>query len=149
MRTIILSAAVVIAAVSACRSDAPEAVTPPDVFTAFPNLTLPPGGRFVSRGGGADATQLTIHSPGTLQSVATYFREYLSQPGWRLVGDTQDSTGSVQLYAEGPSRPMWVRLRTIDGGVETVLTGAVPGYDTSYARKMKDARDTTNTLRPR
>jgi hypothetical protein len=136
------------AASSACKSDR-ETVQPPDVMLAFPNLTVPPGGRFVSRGGGADATQLTVHAPGTLEGVSNYFREYLSQPGWRLVSDSKDSAGGVLLYGETPTRPMWIRLTAIDGGVEAVMTGAVPGYDTTFARKQADARDTTNTLRPR
>ena len=149
MRRYIVTLAAVAVVASACGSEAREEVKPPDVMLAFPNLTVPPGGRFVSRGGGADATELTIHSPGSLEGVSNYFREYLSQPGWRLVSDTKDTAGTVQLYGESPTRPMWIRLRTIDGGVETVLIGAVPGYDTTFARKQADARDTTNPLRPR
>ena len=136
-------------AATGCGSETRDEVEPPDVLVAFPNLTVPPGGRFVSRGGGHDATELTIHSPGSLEGVSNYFREYLSQPGWRLISDTKDSAGTVQLYGESPTRPMWIRLRTIDGGVETILIGAVPGYDTTFARKQADTRDTTNTLRPR
>ena len=64
-------------------------------------------------------------------------------------GYDMDTAGTVQLYGESPTRPMWIRLRTIDGGVETILIGAVPGYDTTFARKQADTRDTTNTLRPR
>ena len=149
MRTFIVTIAAAAVVASACGSESRDKVEPPDVLVAFPNLTVPPGGRFVSRGGGADATELTIHSPGSLEAVSNYFREYLSQPGWRLISDTKDTAGTVQLYGESPTRPMWIRLRTIDGGVETILIGAVPGYDTTFARMQADARDTTNTLRPR
>ena len=149
MRACIVTLAAAIAVFSACRSDAPEAVNPPDVFVAFPNLALPPGGRIVARGGGADATELTIQSPGSIDAVSGYFREYLSQEPWRLVSDSKDRSGTVVLYGESAKRPMWIRLRSIDGGVETILTGGVPGYDTTFARKQTDARDTTNTLRPR
>ena len=149
MRTFLVTIAAAAAVVSGCRSDAPEAVTPPDVFVAFPNLTMPPGGRLVSRGGGADAVELTIHSPGSLESVAGYFREYLSRNPWRLVSDAKSGDGGVVLYGESDKRPIWVRLRAIDGGVETVMTGGVPGYDTTFARKAADTRDTTNTLGPR
>jgi hypothetical protein len=149
MRTFIVTIAAAAVVASACGSESRDKVEPPDVLVAFPNLTVPPGGRFVSRGGGADATELTIHSPGSLEAVSNYFREYLSQPGWRLISDTKDTAGTVQLYGESPTRPMWIRLRTIDGGVETILIGAVPGYDTTFARKQADTRDTTNTLRPR
>ena len=149
MRPYIVLLAALAVAVTGCGSEARDEVEPPDVLVAFPNLTVPPGGRFVARGGGHDATELTIHSPGSLEGVSNYFREYLSQPGWRLISDTKDSAGTVQLYGESPTRPMWIRLRTIDGGVESILIGAVPGYDTTFARKQADTRDTTNTLRPR
>ncbi len=148
MRTFLVTLVAAVAVATACGSDAP-AVKPPDMMTAFPNLTLPPGGRFVARGGGADAAELVIHSPGSVEVESTYYREYLSKAPWRLVSDTKGPVGTVLLYGESETRPMWVRLREIDGGVESILTGGVPGYDTTYARKAADTRDTTNTLRPR
>ena len=148
MRSSIAVIVAALAAVSACDAK-PEPVTPPDFAAAFPNLPLPPGGRLVTRTGGTDALQLTFRSPGTLEGVADYFRDALSRPGWRLVSDTKDSIGTVQLYAEGPKAPMWVRVQAVEGEIESVMTGAVPGADTTFARKQSDVRDTTNTLRPR
>lgn len=146
-----LSHAVVAAALlalSACRSE-PERVEPPSLGEALPSLPLPPGAKLISSGGSVDAAQLVLQTPAPAEGVAEYYRGAMSAPGWRLIGDTKDSTGAYTLYGEGPTRPMWVRVRTLGSGTEVTITGAVPGMDTTFARKQADTRDTTNTLMPR
>jgi hypothetical protein len=102
----------------------------------------------VSRQGSLDALQLTLHSQLPPDQAAAFYRGILLTPEWRLVSDTKDSSGVVTLYAEG-KRPLWVRIGADTAGSLVTLTGAVPGADTAYARKLKAAAETTNTMRPR
>jgi hypothetical protein len=112
-------------AVLACGSDSrnPE---PPQFAKAFANLPLPPNPEFVSRRGGSDALQITIHSTMDVPRLTEYYRSALSRNNWRLVSDTKDPDGSTVLYAEQKGPPLWVRIRTSDrGGALVDLTGAV------------------------
>ena len=140
--------AVALLALAACRSE-PERVEPPSLGEALPSLPLPPNAKLISSGGSADAAQLVLQTPAPVDGVAEYYRSAMSAPGWRLLGDTKDSAGAYTLYGEGPTRPMWVRVRSLGSGTEVTITGAVPGMDTTFARKQADTRDTTNTLMPR
>ena len=148
MRPCHLVVAAALLALSACGSDR-DRVEPPALGDALPSIPMPPNSKLISSGGGVDAAQLVINTSAPVEGVADFYRSHLSQSGWRLVSDTRDSAGVYTLYGEGPERPMWVRVRPIETGTEVTLTGAVPGMDTTFARKMTDTRDTTNTLTPR
>jgi hypothetical protein len=117
----------------------PEAAPPkpPDTFTVFPQLPLPPGAQFVSRAGSEDALQLTLFSPAGAESVAEYYRGVLSKGKWRLIGDAKKSDGSVVLYAEQDGPPMWVRIwpTTDKAGTMVQLSGAVVAKDSGAAKK--------------
>jgi hypothetical protein len=122
------------AALLACGSESPAPKTP-DTFTVFPNLPLPPGAKFVSRAGSADALQITMFSPAEAAGVTQYYRDALSKGNWRLVGDVKKPDGSVVLYAEQDGPPMWVRIWPTSDGAGTMveLAGALIGKDSSKA----------------
>jgi len=112
----------------ACGSESPGP-KPPNTFTVFPNLPLPPSAEFVSRAGSADALQITLFSPTKAAGVTEYYRNVLSKGKWRLVGDAKKPDGSIVLYAEQEGTPLWVRiLPTSDSaGTMVELTGALVG----------------------
>ena len=113
-----------ILALVACKDKAPET---PKVSQVFPNLPLPPNASIVSRSGGSDALQLTLRSPVKAKDVESYYRAILSKNGWRLVNDMRDRDGSVVLFAEQDGPPLWVRIKSTDDSVATIveLAGAV------------------------
>ena len=97
------------------------------VSEVFPNLPLPPQASVVSRRGGPEALQLTFMSAAKAKDVETYYRAVLSKNGWRLVNDMRDRDGSVVLFAEQNGPPLWVRIRSTDDSVATMveIAGAV------------------------
>ena len=126
----------------ACGSE-PRAEQPrtPDFTRAFTNLPLPPQPEVVSRAGGTEALQLTVHSPSDMDKVTEYYRRVLSTAPWSLVSDRKNSDGSVQLYAEQKGPPLWVRIWKLgDRGTMVELTGAVVDSAKSGSRQPDAAR---------
>jgi hypothetical protein len=130
-------AGMAILALVACKDKGPQS---PKVSQVFPNLPLPPNASVVSRSGGADALQITLLSPVKAKDVETYYRATLSKNGWRLVNDMRDKDGSVVLFAERNGPPLWVRIKSTDDSVATLveLAGAVLA-DTATADRTKPA----------
>jgi hypothetical protein len=115
---------------------------------AMPTIPLPPNAELVSRSGSADALQLVLQSPASLEQVSRYYRGVFSGAGWNLVSDTEDRDSTITLYAEQAGHPMWVRLHPAGTATRVELMGAVPGAESAYARAAKAAHDTSNTMRP-
>jgi hypothetical protein len=91
----------------------------------------------VSKSGGSDALQITLISPAKVKDVETYYRAVLSKNGWRLVNDMRDRDGSVVLLAEQDGPPLWVRIKSTDDSVATMveLAGAVMADTTKRAKR--------------
>jgi len=117
-------AGMAILALLACKDKGPQT---PKVSQVFPNLPLPPNARVVSKSGGSDALQITLISPFKAKDVETYYRAILSKNEWRLVNDMRDRDGAVVLFAEQNGPPLWVRIKSTDDSVATIveLAGAV------------------------
>jgi hypothetical protein len=117
-------AAVAVLALVACKDSESKMARISDVF---PNLPLPPQASVVSQSGGADALQLTLMSAAKAKDVEAYYRALLGKNGWRLVNDMRDRDGSVALLAERNGQPLWVRIKSTDDSVATMveLAGAV------------------------
>ncbi len=117
-------ACVAVLALVGCKDRAPEA---PKFSQVFPNLPLPPQASVVSRSSGSDALQITLMSGAKARDVEAYYRHTLSKNGWRLVNDMRDRDGSVVLLAEQDGPPLWVRIKSTDDSVATLveLSGAV------------------------
>jgi hypothetical protein len=120
-------------ALVACKDKGPQT---PKVSQVFPNLPLPPNASVVSRGGGTDALQITLISSAKVKDVEAYYRATLSKNGWRLVNDMRDRDGSVVLFAEQDGPPLWVRIKSTDDSVATMveLAGAVLPDTTTRAK---------------
>ena len=117
-------AGMAILALIGCKDKAPQT---PKVSQVFPNLPLPPNASVVSKSGGTDALQITLISPVKAKDVEAYYRMMLSKNGWRLMNDMRDQDGSVVLFAEQDGPPLWVRIKSTDDSVATMveLAGAV------------------------
>jgi hypothetical protein len=122
----------------ACTDEKP--IELPEFSRVFPNLPLPPNASVVSRSGSADALQITLMSQAKARDVETYYRTVLTKNGWRMVNDQRDRDGGVALLAELKGQPLWVRIRSTDDSVATIveLAGAVMPDSTS-ARPAKAA----------
>ncbi len=120
-------------ALVACKDKGPEA---PTISQVFPKLPLPPQASIVSRSGGADALQITVMSPAKVDLVEAYYRDALSKNGWRLVNDMRNEDGSVVMLAEQDGPPLWVRIRSTDDSVATLveLAGAVVAQPAAPAK---------------
>jgi len=120
-------------ALVACKDKGPQM---PKVSQVFPNLPLPPDASVVSRSGSSDVLQLTLVSSAKAKDVEAYYRAMLSKNGWRLVNDMRDRDGSVVLLAEQDGPPLWVRIKSTDDSVATVveLAGAVFADTTKRAK---------------
>jgi hypothetical protein len=88
------------------------------------------------QGQGPDALQITLISPVKAKDVETYYRAILSRNGWRLVNEMRDRDGSVVLLAEQNGPPLWVRIKSTDDSVATMveLAGAVMADRTKRAK---------------
>jgi hypothetical protein len=117
-------ACLTVLALVACKDKGPQTAKVSDVF---PLLPLPPQATVVSRSGSPDALQLTLMSSAKVKDVEAYYRATLTKNGWRLVNDMRDRDGSVVLLAERDGPPLWVRIKSTDDSVATVveLAGAV------------------------
>jgi hypothetical protein len=111
-------------ALAACGDRTPKAAR---LSEALPNLPLPPQPSFVSRAGGPDALQVTVRSPASPDSVATYYRQLFKRSNWRLVNDAKDAAGATVLFAQQNGPPLWVRIRNAEDGPGSLveLSGAV------------------------
>jgi hypothetical protein len=114
----------VVLVLAGCRDKGPEMAKVSDVF---PNLPLPPAASVVSREGGPDALKLTLMSHVRAAKIEAYYRETLTKNGWRLVSDARDAEGAVVLLAQQNGPPLWVRIKSTDDSVATMveLAGAV------------------------
>jgi hypothetical protein len=68
--------------------------------------------------------------------VENYYRVVLSKNGWRLVNDMRDADGAVVLLAEQDGPPLWVRIKSTDDSMATMveLAGAVMADTAQRAR---------------
>ncbi len=128
-------AVVAVLALVACKDKTPEM---PKLSQVFPLLPLPPNASVVSRTGGPDALQITLMSPTKVKNVEDFYRTVLSKKPWRLVNDVRNSDGSLALLAEQDGPPLWVRIKSTDDSVATIvhLAGAVLADST---RRVKPA----------
>ncbi len=119
-------------ALAACKDEEPPPPVMAEASKVFPNLPLPPQASVVSRDGSAEALKITLMSRAKVKDIEAYYREVLSEDGWRLVNDARDREGATVLLAERDGPPLWVRIRSTDDSAATLveLAGAiVPAKD--------------------
>ena len=146
MRSHLYPFAVAALLLAACNGDpSPKTAS---VGAAMPYLPLPPNGELVGRVGSPDALQLTFQSSQPITTVADFYRGVFTNAPWHLVSDTKDVAGTIALYAEQNSHPMWIRISPSGRVTRIEVIGAVPEADTSYAARVRLAHDSSNTMVP-
>jgi hypothetical protein len=130
--------------VVACSSE-PRSPKPPDTFSVFPNLPLPPSAQLVSRAGSEDALQIRLLSAAPPDQVTDYYRDVLTKGRWRLISDIKNRDGSVVLYAEQDGPPLWVRIWPTSDGAGTMveLSGAVVAKQADSVKVDKSGSKTS------
>jgi hypothetical protein len=83
---------------------------------AYPRSTL------VSMTSGSDAGQLELTSPDAVETVARWFRVALPMNGWQLESDAKAGDGTVSIYAQQGSKPLWITLKPNVGAPGTTYT---------------------------
>jgi len=127
MRTqFVVALALPIILLAGCTSrKAEEAAPPPPLAQVLPVLPFPPDAQPVSTASGEDATQVTLTSPQSVDTVANYYRQVLGEAPFRLVNES--STGGVISFLadqDGPS--LWVTIQSDgQGGSLVTLAGAL------------------------
>ncbi|HET8714058.1 MAG TPA: hypothetical protein VFM23_10300 [Gemmatimonadales bacterium] len=89
---------------------------------AYPRSTM------VSMSSGEEAAQLVMTSPDSVSVVARWFARALTANNWELKRTISDRNGTVTIYAEKDTRPLWLTLRPNSGGPGTTYTmiGVIP-----------------------
>jgi len=94
---------------------------------AYPRSSL------VSISAGNEAAELTLSSPDSVAKVAGWYRRMLMLNGWEVRSDISQRDGSVNIYAQKDTQPLWVSMRSNVGGPGTsyTLIGAIPQADST------------------
>jgi len=81
---------------------------------------------------GEQAAEVVLTTPASLDEVVRWYRAALPLNAWDLKTQARERDGTITLYAEQHSRPLWVRLRANTGGPGTTysLIGADVKGDT-------------------
>ena len=98
---------------------------------AYPRSTL------VSMTSGSDAGQLELTSPDAVETVARWFRMALPMNGWKLESDAKAGDGTVSIYAQKGSQPLWITLKPTvgtPGTTYTMIGAAIDSTKTDSAR---------------
>ncbi len=114
-------------AVTACgdREQQPDTPKMVSITDAFPNIPLAPEGEISGVEGEGDARQLLISSSLAADSIASYYRELLSDAPYELISESTND-GRTSFYAEQEGgQPLWVTVEGLEaGGTLIRLTGA-------------------------
>jgi hypothetical protein len=97
---------------------------------AYPQSSL------VSLSAGNEAAELAFSSPAAVADVAQWYRQALTLNGWDVRSDIAQGDGTVSIYAQKDTQPLWVTLRPNVGGPGTTYTlvGAVVEPDSAKAK---------------
>ena len=83
---------------------------------AYPKSVL------VTVSAGDEAAQIVLSSPSDVAEVAGWYRQALPLNGWDVKSDEAGRDGTVTMYAEKQTRPLWITLRRNVGGPGTTYT---------------------------
>ncbi len=126
----------IVALLAAC--DRPARVPPEQTAAAaLKGVPFYPGSSPITVAASADAGQVVLATAAAVQDVATWYRRKLAASGWELRSDAVTSDGSIAIYADSGTRPLWITLKANAGGAGTtyILVGAIPGLDSTAAQR--------------
>lgn len=100
---------------------------------AYPQSSL------VSISAGEEAAELAFSSPDSVSNVAEWYRQVLLLNGWDVRSDVTQKDGSVRIYAQKDTQPLWVSVRPGVGGPGSTYTlvGAIPRADSTKKDSIK------------
>ncbi|HWZ28333.1 MAG TPA: hypothetical protein VNX15_07220 [Gemmatimonadales bacterium] len=111
-------------------------VSPQIVAKSLKGVLVYPRSVLVSMASGDSAGQLTLSSQDAPDSVASWFRNSLALNNWTLQSDARQTDGSILIYAERGTQPLWISIQDVAGarGTSYTVTGAIAGSADSTAR---------------
>src|SRR2546427_129280 len=128
-----------LAASIAVRSRGLPAGSPPPCLAAMviSRISLvdaaPPRAPRGSVPAGSDAGQLELPSPDAVNTVAAWFRLALPMNGWTLQSDARAADGTVSIYAQKGTKPLWISLKPSVGAPGTTYTMIGAAVDSTKA----------------
>ena len=123
-------------AVAACERPAERRAERDYAAKILSGLLAYPRSSVVDVSTGQGAAQVTLSAPAVPESVATWYRQVLRLNGWDLVNDSKLPDGTLTIYAQRGTRPIWVTLRTGEGGgTSYTLIGADTTADSTGAQR--------------
>jgi len=131
-----------LAALVAAGCKRPAEVSRHTVAQSLKGVLVYPRSTLVSMASGDSAGQLTLSSPDAPDSVAFWFRGTLALNHWTLQSDARQTDGSILIYAERQSQPLWISIQEMVGGRGTsyTVTGAITGSADTTARRDSTQR---------
>jgi hypothetical protein len=123
----------------------PAEVSRQTVARSLKGVLVYPRSTLVDMASGDSAGQLTLASPDAPDSVAAWFRVSLSLNNWSLQSDARQADGSIAMYAERQSQPLWISIQRATGtaGTSYTVTGAIAGSADSTATAARRVPDST------
>jgi hypothetical protein len=127
----------VVTAVAACERPGEGAAQREGAARALKGVLAYPQSSVVSVSAGEDAAQAVFTTPAPVEVVATWYRRALRLNGWEMRADGVLNDGSISIYADSGSRPLWITLKHAVGGAGTTYTlvGTIPGIDSAAAQR--------------
>jgi hypothetical protein len=116
--------------------DRPAQVSRHTIAQSLKGVLVYPRSTLVSMASGDSAGQLSLSSPDVPDTVAAWFRVTLAMNHWTLQSDARQNDGSILIYAERVSQPLWISIQEASGapGTSYTVTGAIAGSADSAAR---------------
>jgi hypothetical protein len=120
--------------VTACERPGGQASERALAARVFAGVLAYPRSSVVTVSAGPDAAQVVLTTPAPPQTVAAWYRSALPLNGWQLRNDQAMADGSITIYADSGTRPLWITLRANVGapGTTYTLVGAIT-VDTAAA----------------
>jgi hypothetical protein len=127
---------VVLALVAACERPGSDEQSRQLAGKALSGALTYPRSAMVSVSAGDEAAQLVMSSPDSVNVIAAWFLQALRLNHWDVKRTISDRSGTVTIYAERDTRPLWLTLRPNVGGPGTTYTmiGVIP-TDSTAAQK--------------
>jgi len=120
---------VLLAALVVVGCHRPAEVSRHTIAQSLKGVLVYPRSALAGMASGDSAGQLTLSSPDDPDTVAAWFRVSLSLNHWDLQSDARQPDGSILIYAERRTQPLWINIQRAPGaaGTSYTVTGAITG----------------------
>jgi len=135
--TRIASVVMLVLALSGCERPEEQTSERELAARALDGVLVYPQSVVVSSAAGEDAARAVFTTPAPLKDVVAWYRETLKLNQWQVRGDQGMPDGSVALYAERGSRPLWITFQVSVGGPGTTYTlvATLPAADSARGQR--------------